>query len=484
MSHHSLNEIEYSDVPEHYLQQRELKKGSIGWVLLASLGVSYVISGDFAGWNFGIAAGGFGGFLIAAVAMATLYSCMVLSLAELSAALPTAGGGYSYARRALGPWGGYLTGTAILLEYAVAPAAIAIFIGDYIFSLTGYNSPLLYAAAYGLFIGIHLWGVGEAFKLMMIITLFAVFAILIFSCALIPYFSWDRLFDITPNVEALGHSTWLPQGWMGIWAALPFAMWLFLAVEGVPLAAEESRNPSKDMPRGIIAAMVLLIAFAALVTFLSAGALGAEALKSATAPLVQALTNIYGEASWLPKWVNAIGLLGLIASFFSIIYAYSRQVFALSRAGYFPKFLSITNRRKSPHYALIIPGMIGFALSLTGEGDLLITVAVFGATLSYILMMISHIRLRQQAPELPRPYKTPGGTLTSGIALLLSIVAFLSTFIINLEAALITGVAYTLFAAYFGFYSRFHLVAQAPEEEFATILQAEKDLNFEDRKVS
>ena len=129
-----------------YLSQRQLKKGVAGWILLASLGVSYVISGHFAGWNFGIAAGGFGGMFIAAAIMGLMYWCLVLTLAELSSSLPTAGGGYSFARRAMGPWGGFLTGTAILLEYAIAPAAIAIFIGSYFQTLVGIDGPIVYGA--------------------------------------------------------------------------------------------------------------------------------------------------------------------------------------------------------------------------------------------------------------------------------------------------------------------------------------------------
>ena len=76
-------------------------------MLLAGLGVAYVISGDFAGWNFGLAEGGWGGLLIATILMATMYTCMVFALAELSSTIPTAGGGYGFARRAMGPWGGF-----------------------------------------------------------------------------------------------------------------------------------------------------------------------------------------------------------------------------------------------------------------------------------------------------------------------------------------------------------------------------------------
>ena len=111
-----------------YLAQRQLKAGSASWVLLAGLGVAYVISGDYAGWHFGLAQGGWGGLAVAAVLLAVMYACMVLGLAEMSSALPAAGGGYTFARVAMGPWGGFATGAAILLEYAVAPAAIATFI--------------------------------------------------------------------------------------------------------------------------------------------------------------------------------------------------------------------------------------------------------------------------------------------------------------------------------------------------------------------
>ena len=129
MSHPQSNEHHLDlTVEEHlesdeYLRRRQLRKGSAGWLLLAGLGVSYVISGDYSGWNYGLAEGGFGGLLLAVVVIAAMYFCMVLGLAELSSALPAAGGGYTFARRALGPWGGFATGTAVLIEYSIAPAA-------------------------------------------------------------------------------------------------------------------------------------------------------------------------------------------------------------------------------------------------------------------------------------------------------------------------------------------------------------------------
>jgi ethanolamine permease len=468
--------VEYESVAADYLDKRQLKKGTAGWVLLAGLGVSYVISGDYAGWNFGLAQGGFGGLFIATLLMGLMYFCMVLSLAEMSASLPTAGGGYSFARRALGPWGGYLTGTAILLEYMIAPAAIAVFIGGYVESLVGIDGWMVYLASYVIFVGIHLWGAGEALKTMMVITLLAVLAIGVFVIGMIPHFNVENLYDIAVNDSATGASSFLPHGYMGIWAALPFAIWFFLAVEGVPLAAEEAGDPARDMPRGIITAMIVLLVFAGLVLVLAPGGAGADYMKDHGAPLVGALEKVYGKGSLTAQFVNWVGLSGLIASFFSIIYAYSRQLFALSRAGYLPRFLSVTTSHKVPVLALIIPGVIGFLLSLTGEGDLMINIAVFGATISYALMTLSHMVLRHKEPELERPYRTPGGVLTSGTAFLLSIAAFISTFFVSLEAALWSALFYGIMIAYFALYSRHHLVASAPEEEFEAIARAEEEL--------
>jgi len=457
-----------------YLQKRQLKSGTAGWVLLAGLGISYVISGDYSGWNFGLEQGGFGGLAIAAVIIAGMYLALVLGMAELSSALPAAGGGYTFARRAMGPWGGFATGTAILIEYAIAPAAIATFIGAYVESLGLFGITdgwWVYLAAYAIFIGIHLAGVGEALKVMFVITAIALVGLLVFAIAAIGHFDVANLTDMAVDESAAGASSWLPNGYLGIWAAFPFAIWFFLAIEGVPLAAEETANPERNVPRGIIAGMGVLLVTCAAVLILTTGAGGAAAMSASGNPLVEALGD--GTAA---KIVNYIGLAGLIASFFSIIYAYSRQLFALSRAGYLPRALSVTNSRKAPMLALIVPGIIGFVLSLTGQGAMLLNMAVFGAALSYVLMMISHIVLRRREPDMPRPYRTPGGVATTGFALVIGVFAVIATFLVDPVAAGWCLAVFAAFMLYFAVYSRHKLVANSPDEEFAMLAKAEDEL--------
>ncbi|MCX2182466.1 ethanolamine permease [Streptomyces sp. SKN60] len=464
---------------DDYLERRTLRRGSAGWLLLTGLGVAYVVSGDFSGWNIGLSKGGFGGLAIATVLMGAMYACLVFSLAELSAILPTAGGGYGFARRALGTWGGFLTGTAILIEYVLAPAAISIFIGDYVESLGlfGLESGWpVYLVCFALFIGIHLWGVGEALRFSLIVTAIAVAALLVFALGALSDFHVSGLNDIPVDKSATGSNSWLPFGLLGIWAAFPFGMWFFLGVEGVPLAAEEAKDPVRSMPRALSLSMGILVLLAVVTFFAATGARGAAAVQEAGNPLVVALQGD-GEPTTLSRFVNYAGLAGLVASFFSLIYAGSRQLFALSRAGYLPRFLSLTSRRKSPYLGLLIPGAIGFALAAgTGNGARMLNIAVFGATISYALMALSHIVLRRREPGLARPYRTPGGVLTSSVALVLALSALVATFLVDKDAAFIALAVYVIALAYFAFYSRHHLVAKAPEEEFAALAAAEAEL--------
>ncbi|MFG3283640.1 ethanolamine permease [Streptomyces sp. NPDC048111] len=464
---------------DDYLHRRTLRRGSAGWLLLTGLGVAYVVSGDYSGWNIGLSKGGFGGLAAATVLMGLMYACLVFSLAELSAILPTAGGGYGFARRALGTWGGFLTGTAILIEYILAPAAISLFIGDYVASLGlfGLTSrwPVL-LACFAVFIGIHLWGVGEALRFSLVVTAIAVAALLVFAAGAFTHFDAARLDDVPVDASAFGSGSWLPFGVLGIWAALPFGMWFFLGVEGVPLAAEEAKDPVRSMPRALTISLSVLVLLAVLTFLAATGAHGSAAIKDAGNPLVVALQGDGGPTA-LSRFVNYAGLAGLVASFFSLIFAGSRQLFALSRAGYLPRFLSLTSRRKSPYLGLLIPGAIGFTLAAwSGNGGRMLNVAVFGATISYALMALSHIVLRRREPGLARPYRTPGGVLTSSVAFVLALFALAATFLVDKDAAFIALGVYAIALAYFAFYSRHHLVAHAPEEEFAALAAAEAEL--------
>jgi ethanolamine permease len=476
--------VEYDAVGGDYLRERSLKK-TAGPLLLWGLGVGYVISGDFFGWNYGLDAGGFGGLLVATLLMATLYVTLIFAIAEMATMMPVAGGPYAFARQAMGPWGGYLTGLAVTIEYVLAPAVVAIGIAGYVAGMfvtapswVAYGVPIV---AYVVFVGINLLGSKVSLSLLLAITAVSVVVLLLWAAAMVPHFSMSHLVS--------DHASSFPAGAAGVIAAMPAAGWFYLAIEGVPLAAEETRDPSRDLPRGMVAAMVSLVAFSMLALFLGPGAAGVEVMQSAENPLPAAAEAVMGRGVvyWL---TTVVGLAGLVASFFSIIFAYSRQIFALSRAGYFPRWLSRTNRHHAPYWALILPAGLGYGAILLVDafrdpkgpatGDLLVQMAVFAALVSYVLMLVSHVVLRRKHPTATRPYRTPGGSLTVWVSLLLSVVALSSTLFYGEAATFAVGgtvVVYGVGIVYFAVYSRHHLVASAPEEEAALVRQAEEEID-------
>jgi ethanolamine permease len=477
--------VEYGGVDESYFEDRGLRRYAGVWSLWA-LGVGAVISGDFFGWNFGLASGGFGGLLVATVIITVMYAGLCFSIAEMAAALPHTGGAYSFARSAMGPWGAYITGLAENMEYILTPAVIVVGIGGYLGAIFGTPAsvePLWWLAAYAVFVGLNVAGVETTFRFTVLITAMALGVLLVFWLAAIPHFDMSWALDVEPEP---GHGRWLPKGIGGILSALPFAIWFFLAIEQLPLAAEEAQAPARDLPRGLLYGLLTLIVAAFLTLFLNAGiAPGARILGSSAEPLFDGFKTIFGAGLGASVFA-LIAVTGLIASFHSIIFAYGRQIFSLSRAGYFPRWLSRTHpRRKTPHIALFVGALLGYAVAYgihsLGPGHpvgaVLLNMAVFGAVIAYALQMLSFILLRFRFPEIERPYRSPLGVPGAVLALLIALVTLVALFLTDpIYQKVVIGAAiwYGLGLLWFALYARRRLVL-APEESFALSAQHRRD---------
>jgi ethanolamine permease len=474
--------VSYHQPSSDYFEKRGLRRYAGVWSLWA-LGVGAVISGDFFGWNFGLASGGFGGLLVATVIIAIMYIGMCYSIAEMSPALPHTGGAYSFGRSAMGPWGGFITGLAENMEYVLTPAVIVVGIGGYMGAIFEHMmhreiaSPIWWLISYAIFVGLNVIGVEATFKFTVFITFLALAILAIFWVGAIPYFSLEYALNIPPEE---GGSIWFPMGYMGIAAALPFAIWFYLAIEQLPLAAEESHDPKRDMPKGLLYGILTLIVASGLTLFLSAGiAPGSAQVGISDEPLFLGFQTIFGDG--IGAYLLAlVAVAGLIASFHTIIYAYGRNIYSLSRAGYFPHWLSVTHgTRKTPHIALIVGAVIGFVVACIIEygerwfgnvpvGAVLLNMAVFGAVIAYIMQMISFVRLRQLLPNIERPYVSPLGNMGAIVA---GVIAFVTLIFLFLNPDYIVGVygCAIWFAAgliYFAVYGRNTLV-YSPEEDFA-----------------
>ena len=180
--------VTYQNADQGYFEKRGLKRHARVWSLWA-LGVGAVISGHFSGWNFGIGAGGWGGLFLAAIIIAVMYLGLIFSLAEMSPALPHTGGAYSFARSAMGPWGGFITGLAESIEYIMTPAVIVFFIGSYltgIFETPAVYQPLWWIGCYLLFVTLNYVGVELSFKISVVVTVLALAVLVVFWISAIP----------------------------------------------------------------------------------------------------------------------------------------------------------------------------------------------------------------------------------------------------------------------------------------------------------
>src|SRR6478672_10465606 len=497
--------VSYHTPGKDYFEKRELRRHA-GVFALWALGVGAVISGDFSGWNLGFNVGGWGGMFVGTVIITIMYLGLTYSIAEMSPALPHTGGAYSFARTAFGPWGGFITGVAENIEYVLTPAVIVYFIGTYltaIFDTPAAFQPLWWIFGYVVFVGLNIRGVELSFMVTIMMTLLAIGILVVFFISALPFFDFGKYAlnigaDPTSGVAVElsgGHGPFLPFGLHGILAAMPFAVWLFLAIEQLPLAAEESADPKRDMPKGIMLGMFTLIALGFLVLLFNpsipierqvadaSGALttvhGAFALGTSAEPILDGFRVIFRTEA-----ANALALAavtGLVASFHAIIFAYGRQIYSLSRAGYFPHFLSVTHgEHKTPNIALIAGGLVGLAVmvvvwfAMGGEaagsfiGGVLLNMAVFGAMFSYLLQGLTFIQLRRRFPNIERPYRSPFGTVGAALTVIIAIVTIGFQLADPIYRIGVIGVAiwYALAIIYFAAYGRKTLVL-SPEEEFA-----------------
>jgi ethanolamine permease len=417
--------------------------------MLWGLGVGYVISGMYFGWNLGLPQGGTGGLAVATAFIIILYVTFTFSYTELACAIPKAGGVFDYATRALGKDAGFVAGMAQIIEFVFAPPAIAAAIGAYFhiflpqFSVTG-----IAITAYFIFTALNIYGVRAAAFFELLVTFFAVFELLLFAGITLPHFDADNL-----------RQNAFPNGFTGIWASIPFAIWFFLGLEGVANVAEETINPQKNILKGFGSALITLVVLCILTFTSSIGVAGWEAIvypspgaAPSDSPLPLALSHITGSEGWMYHLLVTIGLMGLIASFHGIILAAGRATFEFGRISYIPKvFGRVHPSFKTPANALMINMVIGIIALLTGKTGDIIIMACFGALSLYIFSMITVMVLRKKEPGLERPFRTPFYPYTPVIALVVATIALAAMITLYLTLALIyfgiIGVTFLSFRA-------------------------------------
>ncbi|MCE2892864.1 MAG: ethanolamine permease [Flammeovirgaceae bacterium] len=427
------------------MSQPHLKR-SLTPAMVWGLGVGYVISGNYFGWNLGLEKGGTLGLAIAIFFIIILYITFTFSYTELACAIPKSGGAFDYANRAFGKDVGFITGMAQNIEFIFAPPAIAFAIGSYGNIFFPNVSVLIFSIlAYLIFVVLNISGVKVAATFELVITILAVMGLLFFAGLTVPKFQLSHL-----------HQNTFPFGYAGVLAAIPFAIWFFLGIEGVANLAEEAINPKRTILVGFGSAIATLVLLC-LVTFVSSvGVSGWEDIvfKSdgtiSDSPLPLALAQVVDANSLNFRFLLIVGIFGLIASFHGLMLAAGRSTYEFGRVGYAPAFLGKVHRKfKTPANALLANMGLGILALLTSKTGEIITIAVFGALTLYIISMLSLVELRTKEPDLVRPFLVPLYPIFPFVALAIASFSFVAMTIFNLKLAglyfLIIGVSYGIF---------------------------------------
>ena len=323
---------------------------------------------------------------------------------------------------------------------------------------------------YGIFVALNVWGVEMTFHVSVVVTLIALAVLAVFWVGAVPHFDLPRW-----------ASPYFPGG--ALQSVFRNRRTPFRALALSRDRATAARRRREPRPEARYAArhslgLVTLIVVSFLTVVLSAGmAPGAAKVAASNEPLFLGFQTIFGQGL-KTRVLALLACAGLIASFHTIIFAYGRQIYSLSRAGYFPTWLSVTHgTRETPQRALLCGSALGFlvalAIHLTPQGSpvgaVLLNMAVFGAVIAYILQMVSFIVLRLRFPRMERPYRSPAGIAGAALALGVAAVTLVRSL---LESGLQQGrhrrghLVLAAASLYYAAWARHRLVL-APEEQSA-----------------
>lgn len=441
-----------------------------------ALGVGVVITGEYFGWNLALKGNGPVAVLIASLIVCLLYMMWVLALAELSVAMPFAGGPLAYGRRAAGPALGFVMGWSMFLECQFATIATALATGGYVAFLINPAEPsntvvvVSALATVVIFFGLHVWGVREQSTAMVLMTYGAIVGLVLFWILAATNFRWERVWT-DPLLPAA-------KGWRAVLDAVPYALWWLVIIETVALAAEEAHEPQRTIPRGLVWAQLTLIVLVVLTWLFACGAVDDSQELAVAAdgtdisyPLAKVIGSIpVGKSPAAVYGFGLIAIFGMIASYHGMVYGTSRQAFALGRSGYLPTILGkVHQERRTPVPALALCSLItaGFIVANLWYPKaiaLALLVSTLTALIWYILAIWCLFVLRRREPQLFRNYRAPLARILPVAVVLLSVFAAWVYGGSDVKVLPVTAGLYALGLGYYFFWSRARIQTAAPEE--------------------
>ena len=422
-------------------------KRSIGPISLIMLGLGCIIgAGVFI--VTGVASANYSGpalvlsFVIAGIACAFTALCY----AEFASMIPIAGSVYTYTYVAMGEIWAWIIGWILMFEYLISASAVAIGWSAYTVSLLkslGISLPAVLTGPLGvaggiinlpaLFIitiltGVLILGAKESARFNAIIVIVNILIILVFIGVGLKF--------INPS----NYHPFTPYGWSGVFQGAAMVFFAYIGFDAVSTAAEETKNPQKTLPIGIIGSLIvssiIYIAAAAVLN----GMVPYNLLNTA-APVTFALKHV--GANWIASLVSVGTLCGITSVLLTSLFGQTRIFFAMSRDGLLPEIFSKVHKDfKSPVTSILLVGVVAAVIAAFLPLNLIIELVNIGTLSAFIFLAISTIILRKTMPDVPRKFKCP-------LVPLIPVLSIISCFLLIIQLSTLT-IKYFILSVFVG----------------------------------
>lgn len=365
-------------------------------------------------------------FVIAAIGCAFAGLCY----AEFAAMIPIAGSAYTYAYTTMGEFAAWIIGWALILEYALGAATVAISWSEYLNKLFGGSIPYQWchspmqtsdAGVHGLFnipaliivlllTLILIKGVQESATVNAIIVVIKVTIVIVFIAVGWHFINAANLHPFTIPANTPGHEDYFKHGWPGVLGGASIVFFAFIGFDAVSTAAQETKDPGRDMPKGILGSLALCTVLYILFGYVLTGVCNWKefGMSGKEASVAYAVDHYMPGFNWLATAITIAILLGFSSVILVMLLGQSRVFFSMANDGLLPKLFSAVHPRfRTPYKANIVlfffVGAFAAFIPESLAGDL----TTVGTLFAFVLVCFGVIIMRRLRPDLHRPFRTP-----------------------------------------------------------------------------
>ena len=379
-----------------------------------TLGLTIVVGGQYFGWNFGLDTGFLGAFFHLII-IGTGYTMLVFCNAEITSAMPFAGGAYGLARITLGEYIGFMVGMSEALEYTIYVACSAATLSDMIFHIIEFDEKMFHiiilfdflffviSLLIMTFAGKYYW------KFSTIIGLLSTFVLILYFFGALAHVNFSRyaMNSLHKGFEG-SFSLWMER--------LPLAAWWFVGIEAVSFSADEIKDPKKTLPVAMLSCVLTLFSTAFLVLFSSCSyPPGTEVLASEAFPLTYLFADMFNTSL---GYANILALPAIFATAFGFMYPVGKLLSSMAMSNLLPSVLQTMTYDGVPYVCLLLASTVSFAITVFLHFYPLFFAWFFNlcmlfASCAYISQAVGYLRLQDKFSSVDRGYKSPFGKVGS-----------------------------------------------------------------------